>query len=72
MNLENNNLFTLAPLVTLHHMTHLNASHNKITELIDFKPSKCIENIDLSYNLITKMKDLQDLPLLKELNLNNN
>ncbi len=53
-------------------MTHLNASNNKLTELIDFKPSKCIEFIDLSFNHIKRMKDLKELRFLKELNLNSN
>ena len=53
-------------------MTHLNASNNKLTELIDFKPPKCIECVNLSFNDIKKMKDLKELRFLKELNLNNN
>ncbi len=53
-------------------MTHLNASNNKLKELVDFKPSKCIEVIDVSFNCIKKMKDLHELRFLKELNMNNN
>ena len=64
MNLSHNNLFTLAPLVALHHMTHLNASNNKLKELMDFKPPKCIECVDFSFNDISKMRDLKELRFL--------
>ena len=50
LNLSNNNLFALYPLNSLKHLTHINASNNKITELVDFKPAKSIECIDLSFN----------------------
>ena len=53
-------------------MTHLNASHNQISELIDFKAPKCLEVIDLSYNKITYMKELKELRFLEILNLNDN
>ena len=53
-------------------MTHLNASSNHLTELVDFKAPKCIESIDLSFNKIKTMRSLKDLRFLKELNLNNN
>ena len=53
-------------------MTHLNASNNKLSDLIDYKPPKCMEFIDLSFNDIKKMRDLKELRFLKELNLNNN
>ena len=46
-------------------MTHLDASHNKLTELIDFKPPKCMEFVNLSHNQITRMKDLRDIRFLK-------
>ena len=39
---------------------------------MDFKASKCLEYADLSFNEITKMKNLRELRFLKELNLNNN
>ena len=53
-------------------MTHLNASNNKLKELLDFKPPKCLEFVDVSNNSISKMKNLSELRFLKELNLDNN
>jgi Leucine-rich repeat (LRR) protein len=53
-------------------MTHLRASDNKLTDLLDFKPPKCLEYVDLSYNKIAKMKNLFGVRFLKELNLDNN
>lgn len=48
----------LSPLNDLKYLLILDASHNKLTKLLDFSPPKNLQKVDLSYNDIEEMTDL--------------
>jgi len=59
----------LSPLSNLQYLLTLDASHNKITQLLDFEPPKNLKEVDMSYNAITEMSDLSSHHYLMKLNL---
>lgn len=59
----------LSPLSNLPYLLILDASHNKLTTVLDFKPPKNLKEVDLSFNEIEEMSDLSAHHYLMKLNL---
>ena len=59
----------LSPLSNLPYLLILNASHNKLTTILDFKPPLNLKEVDLSFNEISAMVDLSAHHYLMKLNL---
>ncbi|KAH3819252.1 hypothetical protein DPMN_120986 [Dreissena polymorpha] len=56
-------------LSILPYLLILNASHNKLTTVLDFTPPRNLKEVDLSYNSIAVMADLSAHHSLAKLNL---
>jgi Leucine-rich repeat (LRR) protein len=65
-------LTTLAPLSNLKHLLKLNASGNKLTQMLDFDPPAALEWVDLSDNQISKIDNVARNPYLRQLFLDKN
>ncbi|KAJ8933887.1 hypothetical protein NQ314_013740 [Rhamnusium bicolor] len=72
LDLSRNKLTTLAPLGQLPFLQHLNASHNHIRKLLDFKAPFYLSFVDFSHNLIRTIPDLTEFWSLTQLNVSNN
>ena len=59
----------LSPLNNLPYLLILDASHNKLTTILDFTPPKNLKEVDLSFNEIEEMSDLSAHHCLAKLNL---
>ena len=59
----------LSPLSNLPYLIILDASHNKLTSVLDFNPPKNLKDVDLSFNEIEEMSDLSEHHCLMKLNL---
>jgi hypothetical protein len=47
---SNNNLTNLECLSALKHLVRLDATHNRITKMLDFAPPACLDYVDYSHN----------------------
>lgn len=88
VDLNNNSISDLSPLQHLRDLITLNLSHNRITEILDYKVPQCdssnrwnsgaghvgstLEEADLSNNKIGNMADLSHHRILTKLILNHN
>lgn len=73
IDVSNNHLISLKPLLNLKYLISLNASHNKLKKCLDpkFLPHN-LEELNLSHNQISQIENVTQHPYLKNLNLNNN
>ncbi|CAL8072709.1 unnamed protein product [Calicophoron daubneyi] len=70
INVAQNALTDMRPLIHLHNLIDLNASHNKISQ-IAVGQWPCMTHLNLNFNQISEIPELR-LPRLKVLCLNNN
>ncbi|WAR26726.1 LRGUK-like protein, partial [Mya arenaria] len=64
-----NEITDLSPLSDLPYLLILNASHNKLSTVLDFKPPRNLKEVDLSFNEIEVISDLSAHHSLMKLNL---
>jgi hypothetical protein len=67
-----NNLTNLKCLSALKHLVRLDATNNRITNMLDFDPPACLDWVDYSQNLIEKIENVHLNQYLKELYLDGN
>jgi len=72
INIANNNISCLSPLIDLPYLIYLNASHNQIERLSNFTPSWYLTYVNLSYNHMTDLGDLKSCWSIVRLNLSHN
>lgn len=72
VDVSGNNLTSLTALSSLKHLIKLIASHNKLTNMLDFEPPANLEMADYSHNAISRIERVNKNKYLKVLILDCN